>query len=251
MAQGAQTKKNKSRVIGVIPARFASTRFPGKVLADLLGKPMIQHVYERAQKAELLDDLIVACDDKRIVKVVEGFGGKACLTKPDHASGSDRIAEVIRPLDCSIVINIQADEPLVTPHMINQLVRGLLETDSCMSTLVRKMESREGFDDPNVVKVVCDEDGFALYFSRAPIPYAREGRFPRVWYKHMGFYGYQKDFLLKMTGEKPSSLEITECLEQLRILEKKGKIKVMLSDEDSIGVDTPEDLARVSHQLSL
>ncbi len=249
MTQGAKTKENKSRVIGVIPARFASTRFPGKVLADLLGKPMIQHVYERAEKAELLDDLIVACDDERIVKVVEGFGGKACLTKSDHASGSDRIAEVIRPLNCSVAINIQADEPLVTPHMINQLVRGLLESDSSMSTLARKMESREGFDDPNVVKVVCDEDGFALYFSRAPIPYAREGRFPRVWYKHMGFYGYKREFLLEMTRTKPTFLEITECLEQLRVLEKKGKIKVMLSDEDSMGVDTPQDLEEVKKFL--
>lgn len=250
MTRGNEEKEKKSQsVIGVIPARFASTRFPGKVLASLLGKPMIQHVYERAKQSTLLTDLVVACDDERILKAVEGFGGKACLTSPDHPSGSDRVAEVVRKMACEVVVNIQADEPLVTGRMVDQLVRGVLGSDAEVSTLAHLMNSPVGFDDPNVVKVVCDEQGYALYFSRAPIPHSRDGRYPAVWLKHMGFYGYRKSSLLRLTQEKPTALEMTERLEQLRVLEKRGRLKVMLSSENSIGVDTPEDLEEVKKFL--
>jgi 3-deoxy-manno-octulosonate cytidylyltransferase (CMP-KDO synthetase) len=245
----------RGRVVGVIPARFGSTRFPGKVLADLGGKPMVQHVYERARASKLLSDLIVACDDQKVFEVVRSFGGKACMTSPHHPSGTDRVAEAVTSLDCYGVVNIQADEPLLTGLAVDQVIQGLLESKAPMSTIASPMKTLEGFSDPNVVKVVCDEEGYALYFSRAPIPHLRDvnedGKsFSNVrWLKHAGLYGYRKDFLLRLAKSKPSRLEMMERLEQLRVLEMGERIKVMVAQIDSIGVDTPRDLEEVKKYL--
>ncbi|MBI1883880.1 MAG: 3-deoxy-manno-octulosonate cytidylyltransferase [Chlamydiae bacterium] len=236
------------KIIGVIPARLGSTRFPQKVLADLCGKPMIQHVYEGAKSARLLTDLIVACDHQSIVKAVEAFGGRALLTSKDHVSGTDRVAEIARKMDGDIFVNIQGDEPLMSGTMVDKVVQGLLEGDAQMSTLARAMTGPDGFQESRVVKVVCDESGFALYFSRSPIPFFRNGPTPS-WLKHMGIYAYRRDFLLDLASSEPSSLERAEGLEQLRVLERGGRIKVMVTQEDSIGVDTPEDLEEVKKIL--
>ncbi|MBI1871465.1 MAG: 3-deoxy-manno-octulosonate cytidylyltransferase [Chlamydiae bacterium] len=240
------------KVIGVIPARLHSTRFPGKVLADLCGKPMIQHVYERARLSKYLSDLWVACDDASIVKAVESFGGKVKLTSSHHVSGTDRVAEIVKDIPCDGVINIQADEPLLGLSMVDQVVEGLLEPEASVSTLAKVVEEGKDFRNPNVVKVVCDEKGFALYFSRAAIPYLKSPQkgIPFQGLRHIGLYGYKKDFLMEFSRRSPSSLELIESLEQLRVLEMGRKIKVVLTSENSIGVDTPEDLARVSRQIS-
>ena len=236
-------------VIGVIPARYGSSRFEGKVLADILGKPMIQHVWETAQKAKLLNDLIIACDDERIVKVAKDFGAKVTLTAKGHTSGTDRITEVVNPLDVKIVVNIQADEPLIQPITIDNLARVLLDDSSVyMATVVKKIKSKEELQDPNVVKVVVDRQGYALYFSRAGIPYFREEKKApdiSICYKHLGIYAYTKDFLFTYTNLPVSRLEKAEQLEQLRAQEAGYRIKVMETEYDSIGVDTPEDLELV------
>lgn len=236
-------------ILGVIPARIGSTRFPGKMLADLCGKSMIQHVYEGASKARTLSDLLVACDDEKILNTVQGFGGKACLTSKSHPSGTDRVAEVAAQFQCDFVVNIQGDEPLVKGSMIDLVVEGLLEGKAPVSTVARVATGEDDFKNPNVVKVVCDHQGSALYFSRSPIPYPRDGNTGLPWLKHLGLYGYRRDFLLELTKIASTPLELTERLEQLRILETGKEIRVMICKEDSIGVDTPEDLVRVSHQL--
>ena len=218
---------------------------------------MIQRVYEGARQSKLLSDLIVACDDERILKAVQGFGGKACMTSAHHPSGTDRVAEAVLRLDCEWVVNIQGDEPLMKGQMIDQVIRGL-ESDAPMSTLARPMHGIHGWLDPNVVKVVCDDQGYALYFSRAHIPYARDlgpdfsdskKEKEVFWLKHVGLYAYRKDFLIELTKRKPSSLELIERLEQLRVLQTGSRIKVMLIEEDSIGVDTPKDLEEVKKHL--
>lgn len=242
-------------VIGVIPARYSSTRFEGKVLADILGKPMIQHVWERAKLAKTLDDLIIACDDERVANVAREFGSKVVMTSKAHASGTDRIIEVVNPLDVKIVINIQADEPLVHPMMIDGVARALSEDSSLsMATIIRKIEDPLSINDPHVVKVVVDRNNFALYFSRAAIPYLAvnsEVESP-VYYKHIGLYGYTKDFLFTYKNLPPSSLEKTECLEQLRVLEEGLRIKAIETKYDTLGVDTPQDLEKLKeHLLSL
>lgn len=235
-------------VIGVIPARYASTRLEGKVLVDLAGKPMIRRVWERARKAKLLDDLLVACDDERIAETVKGFGGKAVMTAKAHTCGTDRIAEAVYPLDARAVVNIQADEPLLQPVMIDQLAQALLSDDSAsMFTLAKRIEKREEITDPNVVKVVLDRNNLALYFSRSAIPcHAVGSRVDApVYYKHIGMYGYTKDFLFTYKNMPSSSLERTEKLEQLRVLEAGCRIKVIETRYETIGVDTAEDLERV------
>lgn len=240
-------------VIGVIPARFASTRFEGKVLADIRGKPMLQHVWERAKQAALLDDLIIACDDERIVSAAEGFGAKAVMTAKAHPTGTDRIAEVINPLEVKIVINIQADEPLIHPTMINGVARALLDDRSaCVATVIKKIDDALALTDPNVVKVVVDRDNFAIYFSRSTIPFhdpRSEVKDP-LYYKHIGLYGYTKDFLFTYKNLPVSNLEKIERLEQLRILEAGFRIKVVETKFDSIGVDTPEDLEKVKAYIT-
>lgn len=237
-------------VVGIIPARYASTRFEGKVLANILGKPMIQHVWERAKQANLLDDLIIACDDDRVKKAAEGFGAKVVYTSKAHESGSDRLTEIVQPLDVKIVINIQADEPLIDPAMINNLASTMLEDDTLvMATLIKRIQNEDEIVNPNIVKVVIDKDNFALYFSRANIPYPREES-GGVYYKHLGIYAYTKDFLFVFKNLPESNLEKTEKLEQLRALEGGYKIKTVETDVETVGVDTPEDLDIVKRKIS-
>lgn len=242
--------------IGIIPARYGSTRFEGKVLADLGGKPVIQHVYERAKQAKLLDDLIVACDDERVKNVVSEFGGKAILTSPDQPTGTDRLTEVVNPIDVKVVVNIQGDEPFVQPTMIDNIVLELLNNPKIgMATIIKKIEDEKELCDPNIVKVVIDKDGYALYFSRNFIPFVREraGDKPlleaTIFYKHIGLYGYTKDFLFTFKNLPKSNLEEAEKLEQLRVLEHGYKIKTIVTKFDTIGIDTPEDLERAKALL--
>jgi 3-deoxy-manno-octulosonate cytidylyltransferase (CMP-KDO synthetase) len=225
-----------SRVIGVIPARFSSTRFPGKVLADLWGKPMLWWTYNQAKKA--LPNVIIATDDERVVDVAERFGADVRITSPSHPSGTDRVAEAVFGIDVDLVINIQADEPLIPPEMIMQVAKLIEDSDVLMATLCRKI-GRDEANDPNIVKVVCDVKGYALYFSRSVIPYNG------VFYKHIGIYGYKKDFLMEFVKLRPTPIEKQERLEQLRALEHGYKIKVGLTGYDSISVDTQEDLEAV------
>jgi 3-deoxy-manno-octulosonate cytidylyltransferase (CMP-KDO synthetase) len=239
-------------VIGVIPARYSSTRFAGKMLADIMGKPMLQHVWERAKQCRMLDDLIIACDNEIILKVATEFGAHAVMTSKEHTCGTDRISEVVNPLDVKVIINIQGDEPLVHSMMIDNLARALMEDRSInMATIMKKIDNLADITDPNVVKVVVDKDNFALYFSRAPIPYlaANSEVTQASYYKHIGLYGYTKDFLFTYKNLPISSLEKTEKLEQLRVLQEGFKIKVIQTNFETIGVDTVEDLERVKAEL--
>lgn len=241
-------RKYPMDVIGIIPARFQSTRFEGKVLADIGGKPMIQHVWERARQAKLLDDLIVACDDERICEAVKEFGGNAIFTAKGHLSGTDRITEIANPLDVKIVVNIQADEPMVHPTMIDSIVEVLkMDTTLVVATIIKKIENPHEIHDSNVVKVVIDKNNFALYFSRLPIPFVRDEHL--VYYKHIGLYGYTKDFLFTYKNLPQSKLESLEKLEQLRILENGYRIKVVETKFETYGVDTPHDLLKVREYL--
>ena len=241
------------RAIGVIPARFESSRFPGKVLAELLGRPLIQYAYEEALKAGSLEDLVVAADEERILKAVENFGGRAVLTAKEHKSGTERLSEVVNPIDTQIVVNIQADEPLIHFSMINELVNCLLEDPGIpMASLIHKIEDERELKDPNVVKVVKDRNNFALYFSRSLIPHT--GAAPAAlqslsFYKHLGLYAYTKDFLFTFTNLPEGELEKAERLEQLRALEHGYKIKLIETRFNTIGVDTPQDLEKVRQKM--
>jgi 3-deoxy-manno-octulosonate cytidylyltransferase (CMP-KDO synthetase) len=238
-----------SAVVGIIPARFASTRFPGKPLADIAGRPMIQHVYERACRASLLDEVLVATDDQRIFDAVCGFGGDAVMTEANCLTGTDRIAAVAQRLSAAdIIVNIQGDEPLISPDTIDAAIAPLradstIQMSSVMVPLPKAMLSWN----TNIVKVVTDLAGFALYFSRAPIPSPREAfNGPGPWKKHVGLYVYRRDFLLVLASLPMTPLETWEKLEQLRVLEHGYRIKMVeCADDASIGVDTPEDLERV------
>ena len=237
----------------VIPARYASTRFPGKPLADLCGKPMIQWVYERSRSCESVDNVIVATDDSRIEDAVKAFGGQVVMTRADHATGTDRLAEVAAQLDDEVIVNVQGDEPLIDPAMIQAAVEPLLQDTSIpMGTLKTPLTSVEEYLNPNVVKVVTDNEGFALYFSRSPIPYPRDfvGDIELRWNelataKHIGLYVYRRDFLLAYPDLPSTPLESQECLEQLRALEHGYRIRVAQTDLAGQGVDTPEDLGKV------
>ena len=239
--------------IGVIPARYGATRFEGKLLKDLCGKPVIQHVYERAKKAKLLDDLIVAADDERIVKAVEGFGGKAVLTSKTHSTGSDRLTEVVNQIDVKIIVNIQGDEPLIQPFLIDDLVRTMQDPDeeeTVMATVVKKSQSLEEFKSPDVVKCVMDQKGYAMYFSRSPIPTLLkldDGK--SYFFKHIGIYAYKKDFLFTFKKLTRSYLEKNEKLEQLRALEAGYRIKAIETKYETVGVDTPQDLELAKEML--
>ncbi len=245
------------RVTAVIPARYASTRFPGKPLADLCGKPMIQWVCEGTARCALIDQVIVATDDERIVKAVQAFGGTAVMTRADHPTGTDRLAEVAAGLGSELVVNVQGDEPLIDPLMIEAAVHPLLDDPSIpMGTLKTPLTSLEEFHNPNVVKVVTDQRGFALYFSRAPIPYPRDfaDQLASRWRelataKHVGLYVYRRDFLLAFPQLAPTPLEEQEKLEQLRALEHGQRIFVAETAMGAQGVDTPEDLERVRQFL--
>lgn len=236
--------------IGIIPARYHSTRFEGKVLKDLLGKPIIQHVWENAKRAGCLDDLIVATDDERIRQEVLRFGGKAVMTAKGHKTGTDRLTEVVNPIDVKVIVNIQADEPLLHPSMIDDIVRPLLEERTIViTTLKKKITDPDDLKNPNVVKVVTDKNGYALYFSRSPIPYARFKDNGVASYKHIGLYAFTKDFLFTFTNLPQSPLEEIEGLEQLRAIENGYKIKVVETQFDTIGIDTQEDLERAREVL--
>jgi len=236
--------------VGIIPARYASTRFPGKPLAEIAGRPMIRHVYERACRTTSLEELLVATDDQRIYDAVHSFGGEAVMTSAYHPTGTDRIAEVAERLSAAdIIVNIQGDEPLIEPEAIDQVVTGLQnDPDAAMCSVMTPLADAATAMDPNIVKVVCDLRGYAMYFSRAPIPGLPAGTTPRVvpWKRHVGLYVYRRDFLLAFTRLRPSPLELLERLEQLRALENGYRIKMIERDHDfSFGVDTPEDLQRV------
>ncbi len=237
------------KIIGFIPARAASTRFPGKPLADILGRPMIMRVFERAIRCPLLNEVYVATDSREILQVVEKHGGRGVLTSPDHTSGTDRIAEAARKIGLAgsdIAVNVQGDQPLFEPVMVEEVVKPLLSDPQIpMSTLIYKIVRDEEITHPNAVKTVVDNEGFAIYFSRSTIPHFGDATLEPVYYKHHGIYAYRNDFLQIFAGLPRGKLEQAERLEQLRALENGYRVKVALTDKDSIEVDTPEDLARV------
>lgn len=234
------------RVAVVIPARFGSTRFPGKVLALLLGRPMIAHVVERARAANIPAAVIVATDDARIEEAAIAAGAEVRRTSPAHPSGTDRVAEAVRELDVEIIVNVQADEPLLPPAAIDRVAELLLGDKALdMITLAHRVDA-EAARDPNVVKVVCDRRSNALYFSRQPIPFIRDGTgSPLAHLRHIGIYAYRRDVLLELAEAAPTALELAEGLEQLRALELGFKIGVQVVDWTVHGVDTPADLVRV------
>lgn len=234
--------------LGVIPARMASTRFPRKMLAPINGKPMVQHVYEKAVAAKNLDRVVIACDHEEIADACRKFGADFMMTSPELASGTDRVAKVAESMDAEYVLNIQGDEPLMSTQLIDDLVSAMhKDSQVVMGTAVRRLEDVAAWQDPNVVKAVLDDDGFALYFSRSPIPFHRDhpDHIPSMVYKHLGIYAYQKDFLLAITKLPPSVLELSERLEQLRVLQTGHRIKTVITAFDSIGIDTPEDLQKL------
>lgn len=234
-------------IVCVIPARFASTRLPGKPLADIAGKPMIQHVYERAIQAKLPQAVVVATDHEKVYRTVLGFGGKAVMTSPDHPTGTDRLAEVAANFpEADVLINIQGDEPLLAPDVIDQLAEVFPQDEKTdMATLMTRMDEEE-YNNPNAVKVVTDLHGYALYFSRSLLPYPRKAEDDFVVYKHVGIYAYRRQFLLQFASLSPTPLERAESLEQLRALEHGYKIKVLKTSHKFVGVDTSEDLAEVN-----
>jgi 3-deoxy-manno-octulosonate cytidylyltransferase (CMP-KDO synthetase) len=258
--------KKNMKIYAVIPARYGSTRFEGKPLADILGKPMIQYVYEGVRQSKLIDEVIVATDDQRILEAVKSFGGKAIMTSPTHSTGTNRVAEVARKLKSEIIVNVQGDEPLIKGTIIDNAIRPLLADDTIpMSTLITRIEEVKDWLNPHIVKVVVDQKNFALYFSRSPIPFPRDlniGRLeshpfgtdrplPMKVFKHIGVYVFRRKFLLHFSKMKPTPLEKLEKLEQLRALENGFSIKVTPVDYEPICVDTPEDLQKVVTYLSL
>lgn len=244
----------KPIVVGIIPARYGSTRLPGKALKLILGRPMIQRVYEQAQLARWLSSVCVATDDERILRVVESFGGRAVMTSPDHPSGTDRLAEATRAIDADIVVNVQGDQPFLDPVMIDEAVQPLLDDPALpMATLMHPVHRPEDLQNPSVVKVVVDLAGNALYFSRSLIPYPRQNVPHRV-FEHVGLYVYRRDFLLTLAGLAPTPLEQVESLEQLRVLEHGYELRVVETrarDHEFTGfsVDTAEDLERAEQML--
>lgn len=230
----------------MIPARWGSTRLPGKSLVDLDGKPMIQRVYERVCAAKVLDDVYVATDDERIVHVIESVGGKAVMTRADHPSGTDRVAEAARGLDASVIINIQGDEPLIDPDLIDELAgRMQRETHWDMGTAATPFLPGEEVENPAMVKVVFGGQHQALYFSRSVIPYWREATDTVCYWRHLGLYAYRRDFLEKLVVEPPCVSEMAERLEQLRALHIGGRMLVVETASAGVGVDTAEDVDRV------
>lgn len=235
------------RTLAAIPARWGSTRFPGKPLHLIAGKPLVQHVWERARKCQRIDEVVIATDDDRIFKAAEDFGAKALLTTADHPSGTDRIAEVAKSFpDHQTIINIQGDEPLISPALIDELAQVLQDEPTVrMISAAAPLEGEVHIYDPNVVKVVFDTHGDALYFSRSPIPHVRDTAAGARHYRHLGIYGFQRTFLFQFVAWPPSRLEQAECLEQLRALENGARIRMVLTDEVSPGVDTPEQAVAV------
>lgn len=233
------------KAAGIIPARYGSSRFPGKALSKIKGKYLVERVYERARQAKLLERLIIATDDDRIWNAAKKFGAEAVMTSPEHHSGTERVAEIAETIDSSIIINIQGDEPLLHGEMVDLLVSALQDERLSMATLVSRQTDRKLFHDTNAVKVVVDRKGNALYFSRAAIPSQIDDAF----YLHIGLYGYQRDFLIRFAHWPPSRLEQLERLEQLRALEYGYTIKTIETSFITHSVDTPEDISRVEKLL--
>lgn len=244
-------ESDKPRVVAVIPARLASTRFPGKVIAPLLGHPLVYHTWQQVNRAQLVDQIIVATDDNEVVEALAPYPVEVVLTDPEHATGSDRIAEVARTLDAALIVNVQGDEPVIDPETIDAAIRPLLtDSQAVMSTARRALDSPESIQDTNVVKVVCGADGNALYFSRLPIPYYRDGGMPSgTYWQHIGLYVYRREFLLAFSALAPTPLEQAEKLEQLRVLEHGFQIVVVTTRYNAIGVDVPADLKKVEELL--
>lgn len=241
----------RRKILGVIPARFASTRFPGKVLALLSSKTMLQHVWERASQARYLTSTIIATDDERVFQAARGFGAAVRMTRSDHLSGTDRVAEVASAENAEIVVNIQGDEPQIDPAAIDAAILPVDHNpEVVMATLKKQIEDPREITDPNVVKVVTNRGGDAIYFSRCPIPFARDGG-ATPYYKHVGLYVYRRAFLLGYSSLPVGPLERAERLEQLRALENGFAIRVVETDYESLGVDTPEDLERVSRLMEM
>lgn len=242
------------QVVCIIPSRYESSRFPGKPLADLCGKTMIQHVYERVLRARSVSFAAVATDDERIFRAVEAFGGRAVMTSPRHRSGTDRVAEAVQSLnlrDDDIVVNIQGDQPLFEPSQVDEVVAPLQkDPDIPMSTLIYRIVREEEIDHPNAVKVVFDESGFAIYFSRSTIPFVRDPGKKADYYKHHGIYAYRRSFLRAFAALPEGVLERLEALEQLRALEYGHRIRVVVTAFDSVEVDTPEELERVRRLIT-
>jgi 3-deoxy-manno-octulosonate cytidylyltransferase (CMP-KDO synthetase) len=240
------------KTLAAIPARWGSTRFPGKPLHLIAGKPLVQHVWERCQECRAIDDVIIATDDARISEAAAAFGARAVLTSPDHPSGTDRIAEAARAFpDHQVIINVQGDEPLISPALIDELARVLLDqSDVPMITAAAPITDPAQVSDANIVKVVLDVHGDALCFSRSPLPYVRGTDSRTRHLRHLGIYGFQRDFLYQFVAWPPSMLEMTECLEQLRALEHGARIRCVLTDEISPGVDTAEQARAIEKLLA-
>ena len=242
------------RIIGIIPARYGSTRFPGKPLVDIFGKPMIVHTYLNSKKSKLLNKVVVATDDSKIESVVKNVGGEVILTPTDLKSGSDRVAYCLDELKCDIVVNIQGDEPFINSDAIDAAIEPLInDTLLNVSTLIKKIDDYNSIHDCNIVKVVKDINDYALYFSRSPIPFIRDEKEyldyikKGAFYKHIGLYVYRSDFLKTFVQMTESQLEDCEKLEQLRIMENGYKIKCVVTDYETISVDTMEDLNRIKN----
>lgn len=240
------------QIIGVIPARYGSTRFPGKPLAEILGKPMIQWVYENAKASKFINHVLIATDDERILRKAKNFSADVIMTPSDIPTGTDRVAYSVKEFDADIIVNIQGDEPLISADMIDSAIEPFLKEENIeISTLAVEINDVETLFNPNVVKVVFDKNNFALYFSRNPIPFCRDAQNKEEWlslgnyYKHIGIYVYSRDSLFKFVNFKKSKLEEIEKLEQLRALENGMKIKIVITDKDTIGIDTQSDLEKV------
>lgn len=237
------------KILCVIPARYASTRLPGKPLADIVGKPMIQHVYERSAQATIPQQVVVATDDEKVFQAVQQFGGKVVMTSSEHQTGTDRLAEVAsKYAEVDVIINVQGDEPLIDPKVIDELAQEFLNDTALQMASVMSIMDTEDYQNPNAVKVVTDLNHNALYFSRSLLPYPRVAGKANV-YKHIGIYAYKKDFLLKFAKLEPTPLEQSESLEQLRALENGYKIKMIKTKSKFIGVDSIEDLQTVNELL--
>ena len=252
MAKKGKTKKNNPFILGVIPARFASTRLMGKPLADIGGKPLLQHTYEGAKKSKLMNQIVIAVDDDQVAKAAKGFGAAVIMTPKDCKTGSDRIAIATKEFPrADIIVNIQGDEPFINGMMIDQAIEPLLFDPAVnVSTLAKLIDDVEEFVSPSVVKVVFDYKNFALYFSRSPIPFVRDAANEKEMlekadvYKHIGLYVFRKEYLIKFTQLTPTDLETWEKLEQLRMLENGFKVKIVETEFESFSVDTPEDLEK-------
>ena len=235
------------KVLCVIPARYASTRLPGKPLALIAGKPMIQHVYERACHAVLPQEVVVATDSKIVADAVKEFGGKVMMTSPDHPSGTDRLAEVALSYpDIDVIVNVQGDEPMIPPEVIDRLAQAFADDNDLKMATLKTLMGEEDYNNPNAVKVVTDQNGYALYFSRSLLPYPRNRKADFKVYKHVGIYAYRRSFLLSYAAYEPTPLEQIEGLEQLRVLENGQRIKVLESKFQGIGIDTQEDLDAIN-----